>query len=287
MFQVKKKMAMSSECPVCKAKNSKYLGEKNRIPIMACNQCTHVFADLASYDFDHEDLDVFREGFTHGLMRTDTDYYDHLVQGEGPGLPTSITATKVLDIVREAGFEKGLWLDIGSGSGHLVEQAQKRGFEVSGLEPGGWGQIAAQRKNIKISQGFLGENLDRSKYSVVSATDVVEHVPDPVQFLRLMSSYLDDGGVMVISVPCYDSLDAKVLGLNWPMLAPPTHRHFFTRKSLSIAIAQSGLRPLKMRQFNIRRLLGLSRYGAVRELMDMFIRGDQLVCMMAIEGKKL
>jgi predicted TPR repeat methyltransferase len=277
---------MSSECPVCKVSDSRCLGEKNRIPIVACNACTHVFADLAGYDFDHEDLDVFREGFTHGLMRTDADYYDHLVQGEAPGFPTYITATKVLAMILEAGFGKVRWLDIGSGSGHLVERAQGRGFDVSGVEPGGWGQIAAQRKNISIAQGFLGENLHGLKYSIVSATDVVEHVPDPAQFLGLMSSYVEDAGVMVISVPCYESFNAKVLRLKWPMIAPPTHRHFFTRKSLEMTMAKVGLRSLKMEQFNIRRLLGLSRYGAVRGVMDTLIRGDQLVCMMALEGNK-
>ena len=197
---------MSSECPVCKARKSRCQGEKNSIPIMACSECTHVFADLTGYDFDHEDLDVFREGFTHGLMRTDADYYDHLVQGEALGFPTHITATKVLSLVREAGIVKGRWLDIGSGSGHLVERAQERGFDVSGVEPGGWGQIAAQRKGVRIAQGFLGKNQDGYRNSVVSATDVVEHVPDPAQFLRLMAGYLDDAGVMVISVSA--SMDA-------------------------------------------------------------------------------
>jgi 2-polyprenyl-3-methyl-5-hydroxy-6-metoxy-1,4-benzoquinol methylase len=278
-------MASRIECPVCKASDTRSLGDKNRIPIVACNGCTHVFADLPGHDFDHEDLDVFREGFTHGLMRTDVDYYDHLKQGEFPGFPTHITATKVLEMVREAGFEKGMWLDIGSGSGHLVERAQRQGFDVTGIEPGGWGQIAAKRKNITIKQGFLSENTDGLKYSVVSATDVVEHVPDPAQFLRLISTYLDDGGILILSVPCYESFDAKVLGLKWPMLAPPTHRHFFTRKSLSMTVAQSGMRPLKMQQFNIRHLLGLSRYRVVREVMDKLMHGDQLACMMTLEDR--
>ena len=260
------------------------MGTKNRIPIVVCNNCTHVFADLGGDDFNHVDMDTFREGFTHGLMRTDNDYYDHLVEGESAGCPTFITATKVLSMVLEAGHGKQRWLDIGSGSGHLVERAKKIGFDVSGIEPGGWGQIAAQRKGISITQGFLGENLDGTKYSTISATDVVEHVPDPIQFLKLMSSYMEDAGVAIISVPCIESFEAKVLGLNWSMIAPPTHRHFFTKKSLVMTMAKAGLRPLEIQQFNIRRLFGLSRYWAVRGMFDKLIRGDQLVCMMMHEG---
>jgi hypothetical protein len=90
----------------------------------------------------------------------------------------------------------------------------------------------------------------------------------------------------VISVPCYESFEAKILGLKWSMLEPPTHRHFFTKKSLKIALANSGLKPLKMQQFNIRRLFGLSRYEVARRFIDLIIPGDQLICMAMLKGKK-
>lgn len=276
---------MINGCPVCRERDLNSLGMKNGIPIMICKKCTHVFADLEKFDFNHEDLNDFREGFTHGLMRTDREYYDHLVRGEAPGLPTHITATRLLAMIQSAGFKNGRWLDIGSGSGYLVKHALESGFDVSGIEPGGWGQIAAKLKKIEIVQGFLEENLSGAKYSIVSATDVVEHIPEPVFFLKLMSGYLKSGGVIVISVPCYDSFEAKVLGLNWPMMAPPTHRHFFTKKSLAIAMARSGMRPLEMQQFNIRRLLGLSRYGFIRRVIDSLVSGDQLICMAMLEEK--
>lgn len=274
-------MSINSQCPICKACNPKYLGEKNSIQILECKACTHVFANIKDIDLDQEDLDVFRDGITNGLMSSDAEYYDHLVQGEAPGFPTHITATKVLDIVQKAGIEKGRWLDIGSGSGHLVKRAQDQGFEVLGLEPGGWGQIAAKNKNISINQGFLGENLAGLKFSVVSATDVVEHVAEPAEFLRLMSTYVAKNGFIVISVPCYDSLDARLFGMNWSMIAPPTHRHFFTKKSLKTVMESAGLHSLTMEQFNIRRLLRLSQYSAIRKITDLLIPGDQIACLIA------
>ena len=273
-------------CPVCKAKNAKYIGTKNYISIMACIDCTHVFADLAGKDFNHSDLDLFRDGFTHGRMQSDSDYYDHLVQGEAVGCPTFVTASKVLSMVLKTGFAHKSWLDVGSGSGHLVERAEKMDFDASGIEPGGWGQIAANRKGIRIAQGFLGENLSGRKYSIISATDVVEHVPDPIRFLSLMSSHMEEDGILIISIPCIESFEAKIFGLNWSMLSPPTHRHFFTKKSLNIAINKAGLRPLETQQYNIRRLFGLSRYSAIQRLIDKIILGDQLICMMTTERSK-
>jgi 2-polyprenyl-3-methyl-5-hydroxy-6-metoxy-1,4-benzoquinol methylase len=262
------------------------LGEKNQILIKLCNECSHVFADLGSFDFNRKDLNVFRDDFTHGLMNYDEQYYDHLVKGELLGHPTQITTSKVLAMIHKHGFINEPWFDIGSGSGYLLEQALKFGFNACGIEPGGWGQIASKRKKVKIVQGFLEKNLTDSKYSIVSATDVVEHVPDPSDFLELMATYLENDGVIVISVPCYESFEAQILGLNWSMIEPPTHRHFFTKKSLAIALANSGLKPLKMQQFNIRRFFGLSRYEVVRRFIDLIIPGDQLICMAMLNGKK-
>lgn len=271
-----------STCPICGSIHTNRIGEKNKIPIISCLICTHMFADLEGYEFNHENLEDFREGFTHGLMSTDAHYYEHLTAGEAKGFPTNITATKVLSIVQGAGFSKVSWLDIGAGSGHLVKRAQELGFDVTGIEPGGWGQIAVMRKEVRIMQRFLEKNREDKKYSIVTATDVVEHVANPVEFLALMSGYLTELGMIVISVPCIESIEAKVFGMRWPMIAPPTHRHFFTRRSLSTAISKAGMRPKIMLQFNIRRYYGLSRYSAFMDLIDKLINGDQLVCAMTL-----
>lgn len=273
---------MITKCPICTSGLSKHLGHKNRIPILACKDCTHVFADLTEYDINRDDPDLFRGSMTNGMIANDVDYYHHLVQGEAPGFPTEITTSKVLEIVNARGVTGGSWLDVGAGSGYLVQKAQHRGFDISGVEPGGWGQIAAERKNIRIDQAFFGDNLKGEKYTVVSATDVVEHVEDPVEFLTQMANHAEDTGVIVISVPCYDSFEAKALGLNWPMMAPPTHRQFFTKKSLQIAMEKARLRPLQVEQYNIRHIFGLSRHKIIRKAVDMVVRGDQLICMMAL-----
>ncbi len=272
-------MTIYKNCPICDGGEAKYLGSKNNINILKCKMCTHVFADLGNYDFEKEDLDEFRGCITNGLMPSDFEYYQHLLKGEGIGYPTHITATKIINIVKSAGIERGKWFDIGSGSGHLVERVNESGFDVIGLEPGGWGQIASSQKNISINQGFLDKNNSKELYKIVSATDVVEHVANPYEFIKMMSSYVSEDGFIVLSVPCYDSFEAMLFGMEWQMIAPPTHRHFFTKASIKLLIDKLNLKMIKVEQFNIRRLLGLSKYTTIRNIVDYVFAGDQLVCL--------
>lgn len=50
---------------------------------------------------------------------------------------------------------------------------------------------------------YLPDELSKSgkKYDVVLMADVIEHVNDPVEFLRFYSSFLNDKGKMIITTP--------------------------------------------------------------------------------------
>lgn len=266
-------------CTVCEALLLRFWGERNGYKLYQCLSCTHRFADLQNQVMEQNNPDRFREEFTHGLMSTDQEYYDHLSGGEGIGMPTSITAEHILELCQDEGVINGSsWLDIGCGSGHLLRCVQDLGFDAIGIEPGGWGQIAAAQKDIKVIQGFLKSDTFDRRFDVISATDVVEHLPDPVNFFRLMGGYLEPGGHIIIAVPFADSLEARLMGSRWNMVEPPTHSQFFSCPSLRLALRQAGLEAISMRQYNIRHLGGLVRNKFIRYVIDMVIPGPQLVC---------
>ena len=200
-------------------------------------------------------------------------------------MATATTTEHILDLCREnmVGIP-GCWLDIGCGSGYLLSQVQNSGFDALGIEPGGWGQIAAKQKRLHVVQGFLAKDTFSQRFEVVSATDVVEHVPDPVEFLRLMAGYVVPSGYILISIPFADSIEAKLRGANWNMVEPPTHSQFFSMQSLELALQLAGLSLIVSRQFNIRNMRGLSRYVSLRRFIDALIPGPQLVCLVRKVG---
>jgi 2-polyprenyl-3-methyl-5-hydroxy-6-metoxy-1,4-benzoquinol methylase len=95
-------------------------------------------------------------------------------------------------------------LDIGSSSGALLREfARVYGCQGAGIEPG-----EAYRKILR-AQGWevfpkleeLGETRRRS-FDVISIIHVLEHIPDPVGYLRgLRDSWLAPGGWLLVETP--------------------------------------------------------------------------------------
>jgi SAM-dependent methyltransferase len=228
-----------------------------------------------------EDSDTFRERFTHKLMGSDAEYYDHLRLGESDGQPTQTTTDLILREVHPAGgtLAQRRWLDVGSGSGYLLKVVQSYGAEAIGVEPGGWGQIAARDKGVHVVQGFLDETTLPGKFDFVSATDVLEHQPDPAELLRLIRHYLQPSGLAFITVPFAESFHGTVLKWRWPMVEPPTHSHFFSRASFGSFLVRCGLKLEGMYQYNVTYPPLIGRLKVARQLVDFVLSttlgGDQ------------
>ena len=94
-------------------------------------------------------------------------------------------------------------LDIGSGSGELLYFAKKAGFDVFGIEPNqGYAEFCKDKLSLPIFNGTYEEaDIQDSTYDVIFMNEVLEHMPDPMNVLRDIHSYLKDGGILIVNVP--------------------------------------------------------------------------------------
>lgn len=142
---------------------------------------------------------------------------------------------------RELG-RTGRLLDIGSGAGLFIAAAARRNWSAVGLELSSTGvEFARTKLGVDARQGTaeslasLGETFD-----VVTMFDVIEHLYDPVEVLRLSRSVLRRGGLVMISTPNYDALSRLALGTDWAILSPLEHLYYFTAKTLRQAFYLAG-----------------------------------------------
>ena len=63
--------------------------------------------------------------------------------------------------------------------------------------------------------------------------DVIEHLPDPFETLRLCNKILKPGGVILITTGDFDALIARLTGRHWRLMTPPQHLWYFSRTSFS------------------------------------------------------
>lgn len=137
----------------------------------------------------------------------------------------------------------GRVLDIGCGNGVYLALMKQLGWEVAGVEidPKA-AEVARTNFGITVYVGALEDApFEESSFDVVTMSHVIEHVPDPVRFLRLAARFLKPDGEMVIVTPNAKSLGRWLFQEHWYALDPPRHLVLFTPRSLSISLEQTGV----------------------------------------------
>jgi 2-polyprenyl-6-hydroxyphenyl methylase/3-demethylubiquinone-9 3-methyltransferase len=148
-------------------------------------------------------------------------------------------------------------LDVGCGAGLLAEALARAGYPVLGLdaaaaaiataETHAMGQGLPLRYRAGRIETLIAEQMT---FPVITALEVIEHVPDPAEFLAGLNAALAPGGLLVISTlnrTVRSLLTAKIGAEYIARLLPiGTHdwRQFMPPSTLSALAARAGLRTI-------------------------------------------
>lgn len=139
-------------------------------------------------------------------------------------------------------------LDIGSGSGRSLLEIEKLGGEAYGVEPDPSAQKIAKELKLHIHQGFITDNFfPGMKFDYITASQVIEHDPDPKTFMMAARGRLNKTGKVILSFPNIDALYRKICGRRWIHWHVPYHCNFFTVKSFSELAKNTGFRITRIR----------------------------------------
>jgi SAM-dependent methyltransferase len=114
---------------------------------------------------------------------------------------------KAMSILRKQKRE-GRLLDVGCAYGFWADFSRKKGFGSSGCDVSGFAVSAARERfpHTDFLQADIENPLDfpSSHFDVVTAFDVLEHCKDIGSVLSELKRMLNDGGVLLVSVPDSD-----------------------------------------------------------------------------------
>lgn len=143
----------------------------------------------------------------------------------------------------------GTLLEVGCGSGRFLNRMRRAGWRVQGTD---FDPAVARRVHgrygLRIDVGDLAElAYPAAAYDAVAASQVIEHVHDPIAMLAECFRVLRPGGRLVITTPNALGLPHRLYGRYWRGLEPPRHLHIFTPAALEQCAASVGFQKFLLR----------------------------------------
>jgi len=156
-------------------------------------------------------------------------FYEHLSVFDWYYMPWKWENDAALALIHEG--QKVL--DVGCGHGDFIQRLRdQKGCRVYGVELNSHAVEIGRKKGLEV----LNVDLDlhaqslQEGYDIVTAFQVLEHIDQPLDFIRSCLECLAPGGTLLIGVPNNDSfIKDDPLGL---LNMPPHHMGLWTPKSL-------------------------------------------------------
>jgi 2-polyprenyl-3-methyl-5-hydroxy-6-metoxy-1,4-benzoquinol methylase len=155
---------------------------------------------------------------------------------------------QVREMRNATGLSSGRVLDLGCGYGYFRVALGQAGFEHEGLEISEFARrVAKESYGFDTFPGVLEDHWESwgGRFDAITLFDVIEHVPDGVDFLEKLAHCLAPGGVAGIKTPNIDCPEAEIFGPHYHSLKRE-HLLFFSPESLTAAAERAGLELVDM-----------------------------------------
>jgi 2-polyprenyl-3-methyl-5-hydroxy-6-metoxy-1,4-benzoquinol methylase len=143
-------------------------------------------------------------------------------------------------IARVRPFGQRRMLDLGCGVGSAAFLAQRAGWDAHGQDVSENAlRVAREVFGIKASNDSIESLVELGqRFEFITAFNLIEHLPDPMPYLKTVRRLVTDDGYFGVAVPNYDSYAMR--HTSCPQWLPPYHLSFFTLRTLRTALAGAG-----------------------------------------------
>jgi len=153
------------------------------VPVFRCQRCDAYFSNGGPVSYDTEDLTGYYLRHANAIRGRYERVFEHV----------------------ESTLPPSRFLDIGAGMGFSLEVARHRGWQSAGIEPNRALALHAQQRGLDVSHAYL-DGSQHGEHDLILIDNVLEHVPEPVSFLRNAARLLSEKGVLLVAVPPMDWL---------------------------------------------------------------------------------
>lgn len=228
-------MPLARRCPICRCTRARTVWREQQLRYVRCSCCGVVFSDV------HADAyaELARNSWHEQQLRRESEMFY--------GAARRLAHARLLERFPPSGSRR--LLDVGCGLGYFMKRAAAAGWIAYGCdtsEP--WVQHAAEITGTpdQIVCSEPRHNLFDGGFELITIWDVLEHVHDPLPFLKVTASLLAPGGRVFIRTPniawVYPTYAARRRLLRSDVaLGPLNHVVYYSARTLRLALGAAGL----------------------------------------------
>ncbi|HEY9404155.1 MAG TPA: class I SAM-dependent methyltransferase [Pyrinomonadaceae bacterium] len=224
-----KSAAGARPCPACESDAPVYRGLKSGFDVISCTRCRTLYTAHLPEEEAAEDYD---------------SYYCE----QNLSAPDFINRRLDQIMAQFAPYRSnGRLVDVGFGAGTLLEAARRAGWEARGIEVSQSACEHVRGLGFDVFCGTLEEaHYPDAYFDVATASEVLEHVPDPQPVLNEIARVLRPGGLLWATTPHGRGMSAHLLKLNWSAVSPPEHLQLFSVGGIKMMLARAGFRRVRV-----------------------------------------
>ncbi len=221
-------------CPICRVHETELefpdaTGPAREFPLVRCRRCGLVFQRDARTPEHRDEAQRTAYGGARRRFERPLEWAIRLFRRSR------------LRRVRPLLPAHGSTLDIGCGRGLYLRMLQERGYRVRGTELSTrTARNAHPEVTVDVGEMEPGRYPDAS-FDLITLWHVLEHLPRPDRTLEACRRALKPGGAILIALPNYGSLQARLGGERWFHLDLPRHLSHFTEATLRRLVTERGL----------------------------------------------
>jgi hypothetical protein len=222
-----KKQKKRLDCKICKKKINSFFIKNFGIRYSLCSRCNHL-------NGEYEDTNKFANWLYYS--QSGNNYSRNYLNDYNKRVK-NIYIPKV-DFLKKVIKKNFSLFDFGAGGGHFLKALEIKNIKAIGFEPNlslcKLGNRFLKKniiKNISFDESIL-QIKDIKKFDVISLIGVMEHLTDPISFLKIFKNSRFE--YLYISVPLFSLTTFIENNFKnvFPRVLAGGHTHLFTKESL-------------------------------------------------------
>ncbi len=151
------------------------------------------------------------------------------------------TFKRLLHNLAKRGLTGGDLLEIGCGYGYLLDEARSFFKRRVGTDFSTEGAEIARATGAEVFVGGIEQVPPEAKFDCVVGTQLIEHVYEPLSFVKRLAIHTKPGGHIILATPDIGGVLRKAMGRCWPSFKAPEHVLYFDFWTLSALMQRAGL----------------------------------------------